>query len=690
MKLNKTLAFLLCVAAAGNFMSCSDSFLDEENVREHTTAYLKTPAGIDDMAAAAYITFRFNYQYDWGAYLNESGTDETTAGGGNSNTPLWDQYNEAINSSRAEISTLWNDMYGMIEQANQIITNTEAYYPRDNENYKTRLGEGHFMRGWAYYMLTVQMGGVPLKLTPSTGVQTYFTRNSEKECWEQIISDFTVAYNNLPTTCPALGRLYKDVAAHFLAKSYLWRASERSDSFNSETTQSDLQNVVKYADEVISNHPLAGNYQDLWANTQVNSAVDKLPEIIFSAQFNQVATTRDRFMNQQHLYFSCVYQNLPGMVRDISGGREFNSVKPSLYTCEVFDRVNDSRFWKSFVTRHNYNNGGKIPTYTEFDEAAGIIPDGKSVGEPRASLGDAGVVYIINHLGDQRYSAHMIDGAMDVQSALKNGKLMSPNAFVLYFKDDTEKNWNNFEGKQGNGIHHQPNRGLTFAKYRDGSRESIASQFGGMNGIIARSAEDYLMAAEAKVRLGQANEALPYINALRKRAGYAEEEDRGYHIDGGIAYLSTSANNGGKDVSYSDRNTYYESNDIDESVRTSTKSIMEFSSIADCYNNSIDKEIIDKLNAGSETEKMIQFLLNERTRELCGEFLRWEDLVRTKSLESRYKAFNYSQSRGGASQFNASKHYYRPIPQSFLDAVTNESGKGLSDSEKREMQNPGY
>ena len=36
------------------------------------------------------------------------------------------------------------------------------------------------------------------------------------------------------------------------------------------------------------------------------------------------------------------------------------------------------------------------------------------------------------------------------------------------------------------------------------------------------------------------------------------------------------------------------------------------------------------------------------------------------------------------------KHYYRPIPQSFLDGITNESGAALTNEEKQAMQNPGY
>ncbi|MCM1077167.1 MAG: RagB/SusD family nutrient uptake outer membrane protein [Bacteroides sp.] len=690
MRQYKIASILLAGVMAFGMASCSESFLDEENVREKTLSYFETPEGIDDLSAGAYINFRWSFQYDWGGYLQEIGTDEMGKGQGNGNCPLWDAYDVAINSSRGEINNLWSTMDGMIEQANLLIQNVQMYYPQDNANYNIHLGEGYFMRGWAYYMLTSHFGGVPLALSPANGkITTCYHRNTEKECWDQVITDLENAYKLLPEKPVEKGKLHRYAAAHFLAKAYLWRASERSDAFNADTKTSDLDNVIKYAKEVIANHPLANNYNELWARTDVNSAAESLPEIVFAAQYEQKNDTHDRYGNQQHLYFSCVYQNLPGMARDISGGREFNACRPSLYTVEVFDRVNDSRFWKSFVTRHNSNNGGTIPKYSADDETNGVIPAGKSVGDKRFEVGEAGVLYIVNSLGDTRYTAHNLgkDG-IDVQGALKDGKLVGANTFVYYFKDDTKRSWNDLTLNQGNNIHQQFNRGLTLGKYRDGSRPSIADQKGGFDGIIARSAEDYLMIAEAYVRKKDYGSALPYINDLRKRAGYEAGEDRGYYIDGGIAY-KTNPNIDQNTIkpTFSDRNTYYESNNLPETETGETKNALLFSSYTDCYNNPTDKLILDQLNLSSEYDKMMGFILNERTRELCGEMQRWGDLVRTKTLESRYKAFNYSASQGN---FNPQKHYLHPIPQSWLDLLTNESGANLSADEKQAMQNPGY
>jgi SusD family. len=76
---------------------------------------------------------------------------------------------------------------------------------------------------------------------------------------------------------------------------------------------------------------------------------------------------------------------------------------------------------------------------------------------------------------------------------------------------------------------------------------------------------------------------------------------------------------------------------------------------------------------GHETDMQItagdvnmDFILDERARELCGEQLRWFDLVRTGKLVDRITRLNPD-----AAQFVKDFHTVRPIPQNQLDAVTN-------------------
>jgi hypothetical protein len=63
----------------------------------------------------------------------------------------------------------------------------------------------------------------------------------------------------------------------------------------------------------------------------------------------------------------------------------------------------------------------------------------------------------------------------------------------------------------------------------------------------------------------------------------------------------------------------------------------------------------------------LDFILEERARELAGEQVRWTDLKRYGKLTSAY----LSSKNPDIIYFDDSKNTIRPIPQSFLDAISN-------------------
>lgn len=693
MKLNRILfAALMASVTGSSITSCSESFLDENLTTQHSTDRFKTQEGLDELVTGAYQKLKFKFNYIWGIQCYNMGVDEFTDA--NNVIPAWNHYSQDLNSSENTANQpIWDNYYGLVEPANILIQNIPQYYNQSSPTYNTRLGEAHFLRAYAYFELVKQFGGVPLKLVPSTSAETYFTRNSAEEIYTQVIADFGEAYRLLPDKGESIGRINKYAAAHFLAKAHLFRASELYSDWNSNYIASDLDAVIQYGSEVVDAHPLCNDYVELWDYEQPNGANEKVSEVILAAQFSNDESTWGRYGNQMHLYYPAVYQgnDIGGCKRDISGGREFSYVSATEYTMQVFDRVNDSRFWKSFITCYGANETKSAPTWTAEDMP--YAPAGVKEGDKRFSGGELGMKYIVNDPGDNRYEKYPNAPAYTV---LKDGKMCNTYTYVRYFKGQ-EHSWNINE-KTGNYYDIIPHkRSVALSKFRDGYRVSIASQFGTRDAIIARSADDVLMVAEAYIRKGEANydKAVEWMNKLRERAGYKTGEDRSKNVDGGQAYKNNpycSGKGGGhssEGAIYWEENTYYESNNIEQETTASTKTTMKLNSVADVYNSTVDTPIYNELGCISNADKMMCFLLNERTRELCGELQRWEDLARTKTLDARWHKFNDGASRG-LGEFKSEKHYYRPIPQAFLDGITNSNGSALSNEEKKAMQNPGY
>jgi hypothetical protein len=654
----------------GIALACSEDFLKEELITKDSTQSFETQDGLDKLATGMYKTFEFHFNYEWAYCLTNYGTDEMSVGNDDSKS-LWNNYSSNLNPANgSELAPVWDNMYGGISSANLLINNVPKFYDAESASYDTRLGEGYFVRGFNYLVLVSQFGGVPLVKDVIQGPQTDFARNTPAECYELIVSDLKNAYELLPSTPPEPGRLTKWAAAHYLAKASLFRASEINDSWNAAYKTGDLENVIKYGKEVIAAHPLCNDFVSLWDYTQPDGANEQVSEVVLAAQFTGETASRGRYGNQVHLYYPAIYQNLAGLKRDISGDREFSRMRTANYALDIYDRVNDSRFWKSFITSYRCNNPSAAPKWDSI-----YAPPGKTKDDPRFAGGEEAVLYIVNDAGDARYTADTL-------------KYRAPHMYVRYFSGESKA----LIGKRGNFGYYDAGdwraRFVALSKFRDGSRESVASQFGRRDGILARSAEDYLMVAEALGRQGKYSDALPYINDLRERAGYAAGEDRSKHVDGGQAYKNNSAGHGSGTgfAVYSETNTYYESNNIASPAVASTKADLKFNSVSDIFSST--REFYDELGATGDADKFLVFVLNERSRELMGELLRWPDLARTKQLEKRWKAFNDGSTVTGAS-FSAGVHYLRPIPQSFLDAVT-KNGVALTDAEKQAMQNPGY
>ncbi|MBT1711405.1 RagB/SusD family nutrient uptake outer membrane protein [Fulvivirgaceae bacterium PWU5] len=607
--------------------SCSD-FLKEEMVATVTQQRYDTPEGIDELVNGGYEALRYHFNDEWSYVLTNYGTDEFTHGlsyaTGTFTTQAYNTYTATLAPTEGYIGSFFDNLYAQINVCNIGIKKIPEVLPAgDLQN--TRLGEVYFLRGFAYYKLVTQFGGVPRKLTPSETLTLEYTRATDEEIFAVVISDLRKSVDLLPTAVTQNGRIASYAAQHFLAKAYLTRASELYAGFSPET---DLDSAIYYAEEVINNssRKLAAEYSDIFKYTAVNGPNESNPEIILAAQFENTQTVLGRFGNRTHMFFLSDYRTYPGMTRDLANGREFNRLRPTDYTLDIFDRKNDSRFYKNFKTAYLAGYEPTLPRWTETD-----APTPALVGKLKFNLGDTSIIYIANKKDDTRFTPEY--------------KLHTPARLLVRYNSDGKTDF-------GNQVF------LSLSKYIDPFRVSFSDDKGTRDGILARLSETYLIAAEAYGRKGDYTTALKYINDLRTRAAYKGGETRS--------------------------NVYYLAEQVPFGETGGTAEDLQVTEASFTPGTPEAARELYPTGVGSMEAMFVHFILNERSRELLGEFHRWVDLARTNTLIVRARAFNMD-AKANIRDF----HIRRPIPQSYLD-TNQKNGKPLTADEKAAEQNEGY
>ena len=703
---NKIILGAMALATMFGTTSCGDDFLKEDAGHKVTDALLETPDGAISMAAGLYANIRWHFGYEWAYGITLYGCDEFTNGSDLTSEP-WNTYdnrlnpldctkaNGAANNNCPPVSGLWNQMYYGISTANLVIDKAQKVADEDSRN--KALGEAYFLRGYNYFRLFSQYGAVVLQLKPTEGVVRYYERATEEETLNQIIADFEEAYNRLPISkWRGNGTWTKYTAAHFLAKALLYRQSERCSSWNSKyTAETDLNRAIQLCDEVIAACPLEADYNNLYANwTGVDCKIESSSEILMAAEHNSDSSTKGRFGNRTYNYFNPQFSNFSGgwvQRGQYIGGMDFQRCRPTEYTYSAFDNVNDARMWKTFKTVFGLNSTAQT------DKAKIVADNGLKDESQVPALGDYGIVFILNKKDDPRFQDETTFGTFGNGKTAhsfvnpETGKWV-PNVAPVYLGGQyVMPNYN------ANGDPTKSNFFCGINKTEDGSRTAEKGDRY-RDVIMARSGETYLVKAECQVRLGKYQDAISTVNVLRARAQWKEGEDRERYIDGSLAFETNTTGSGtlkkckaadGKTnltnieawkYSHPWKNSYYLSTGIERTTAASDLQIKDYKQLP-----AEDEAILTAIGCSGDKDRMINFIMNERTRELLGEWNRWEELSRTNLLIRRAKAFNPE-----AQGITAGKHELRPIPQTFIDGLQHEDGSNLSDSEKAAWQNPGY
>lgn len=658
--MKKHIKYTACImmGAAMLALSSCKKFIEEELVTTLTEDYYKTDNGLEDLVKSAYQPLQWKFTGEQSYCMYNFGTDEFREGD-QFNNVRYNDYDANLNANDAFVNGLWINNYSGIRRCNQGIELIGKY---DNPASKVlgtaaqknlRISELKALRAFYYFQLVQQLGGVPLVTSVPVEPQYEFPRASVEQVYNQVMTDFKDAANALPWryTGTDRGRATKAMAFHFMAKAYLTRGSAVTDKRGQKAT--DMDSAIYYANEVIVNsgHALEADYGNLFNAAYPDGVIPQLGEngsaplsskakidannasneIIFAAQFSSnlnLAGTN----NQTHLFYPGQYDaGMPGMTRDFFNGRPFRRLRPTDYAIDVFDKINDSRFFKTFQTvyyRNVASNTG-LPVWT-----AANAPSPSLVGKPRVGIGDTAALFIVN----------------PVDRPLLTSQLTAMRYNVVYAR--------NKQAAVGGPIttDFSNNKYLAMWKFSDPVRLTNTNNEarGIRNGTFARLGETYLIIAEAYGRKGDYASALTYVNALRNRAAYKANEARSpqiwLYLGGPNGLAATAATN------------------------LATTSLFTTNAASELYPTTVT----------STPDRFIHFMLNERTRELCGEFYRWEDLVRTETLYDRTKLYN-----ADISPSFAPFHKLRPIPYLQMIAQT-VNGNPMSAADMAAYQNPGY
>jgi starch-binding outer membrane protein, SusD/RagB family len=648
-------------AMAGIFLlvitSCK-KFIKEELVTTLTEDYYDTDAGLENLVKSAYAPLQWSFTGEQSYCMYNFGTDEFREGD-QFNNVRYNDYDANLNSNDAFVNGLWSNHYAGIRRCNQGIELIAAFNDPTSPLLGTqakkdiRIAELRALRGFYYFQMVQQFGGVPLVTSVPATPQYEFPRATVAEVYNQVIADLKAAGPALPWRYVGAdrGRATRAMAHHYLAKAYLTRGSAVSDARGQKPT--DMDSVIFFANDVIVNsgHTLEADYGSLFNAGYPDGAIPPVGEngsaplsskskidannasneIIFAAQFSSNLALAG-LNNQTHLFYPSAYDaGIPGMTRDFFNGRPFRRLRPTDYTIDIYDKVNDSRFFKSFQTvfyRNVASNSG-LAVFT-----AANAPNPSLVGKPRVGVGDTAAIYIVNP-----QSMPLLTSTISA---------MRYYAVFARYKQTTVGGTISTDYTGG--------KYLTMLKFADPIRLTTTNNEarGIRNGTFARLADTYLAIAEAYGRKADYGNALTYINALRNRAAYKANESRSPQIWQFMGGPNTLANT--------------------TATNQATMTLFTTNAPSELYPATVT----------STADRFIHFILNERTRELCGEFYRWEDLVRTETLYDRTRLFN-----ADISPSFAPFHKLRPIP--YLQMIAQQiNGQPMTPTQLAAYQNPGY
>ena len=650
----KNLRFMAWGLALAPLAACVN--LDEQLVGTVTTTYFTTPAGLEAAVDGDYAQLRDFFGREESFAVTEFGTDLTT-NGDQGGYQFENTYAAGLNASAVHYQFPWTSLYRGINTSNTVIERAPAVTGMDPAVKASRIAEAKFLRALSYFWLVQMYGPAPLPLTESQGASNVAHRSPVDSIYLQIVKDLREAISDLPLTQSQFGRATKGAARHLLAKVLLTRAyhpygyeAANTDFYLSGptflrdaggTAATDFAAARAIADTLIQNigggsYALLPNYVDIfcapmgargpasYCNVPTN---ETNAELIWSVQFTttagQFTTDRGNALFVQMLSF---YDDRQGMTRDCNNGRGFRRARPTLYARNLWQRWTDSTYATTLDTRYD----GTFQSVWHANAAntgACFMSQGaaRMNGYRGTTCGSGGLPTFGVATSDTATVPNCTNGAAFV---VGDTAIFQPGHMVGQAVRQAVK-YAIYEPCLAEPCPNQTTVGQydifrypTMKKWQDEARPDFNNLDGGRDVLLMRLGETYLLAAEAALGAGDQPGARAYVVTLRQRAANC----------GGCA--------------------------------------------AEAANRAL---IVDATHMPATID--LEYILDERGRELYGELTRWLDLART-GLWHRIVDDNWQASPLHGGFFNVAKHQLRPIPQAQIDLTAGGT--------RAFPQNPGY
>lgn len=257
--MKKTIYYILGLAASlAAFSSClsDEDFLTEDPKTIYTVdnAFEKAEQ-IDAAIVSAYNKFNSLNMYQisffgdgTGNFLHGEGSDVLGGVRGQQDMGGFCNY-WALQTNNGSFAGAWEQLYKLAAKANLALEGLEIIENVDPAKATYYEAQAKFFRAWAYLRLAECFGGVPIVDKLTYDLKFDYGRNTREEVYNFVIEDLKTAVAGLPEKPEADGRLAKGVANHFLAEAYLARGVE------TKNTQ-DFKDAEAAAKAVIASHPL--------------------------------------------------------------------------------------------------------------------------------------------------------------------------------------------------------------------------------------------------------------------------------------------------------------------------------------------------------------------------------------------------------------------------------------------------